>query len=276
MSGRRRIPRFARDFYHYGLLGRFIGAGHLVARLTGAIRAPCCWPSRTSSATIFDRELAPLFKRGTCAGWSTIRPRSTASASRRRSTRPCRGPAWPRSSPAPGAARLRLRLGRQLFRLAGIRPPLRAGGTGPLPPYLQPDNFETVRACGPRVELHHASLTDYLQRIPPRAWIATCCSTPRTGCDEALTRLWSEITRTARPGAASSSARAPATLLPGRIPDALLAAGDTMRPIRRPDAGSLGDLRRLPPLHPARSARLTSQPAAAAYGRHLSLSALHL
>ena len=41
---------------------------------------------------------------------------------------------------------------------------------------------------------------------------------------EALTRLWSEITRTARPGArVIFRTAAPATLLPGRISDALLA-----------------------------------------------------
>ena len=31
LSGRRRIDAFARNFYHHGLLGRFIGAGHVMA-----------------------------------------------------------------------------------------------------------------------------------------------------------------------------------------------------------------------------------------------------
>jgi len=36
LSGRRRIDAFTRNFYRHGLLGRFIGAGHVVARLYGA------------------------------------------------------------------------------------------------------------------------------------------------------------------------------------------------------------------------------------------------
>ena len=33
ISGRRRISRFARNFYRYGLLGRFITSGHVMARM---------------------------------------------------------------------------------------------------------------------------------------------------------------------------------------------------------------------------------------------------
>ena len=35
VTGRRRIAAFNRNFYRTGLLGRFIGAGHIVARLHG-------------------------------------------------------------------------------------------------------------------------------------------------------------------------------------------------------------------------------------------------
>ncbi len=35
LSGRRRINLFASGFYRYGLLGRFIGTGHVLARLLG-------------------------------------------------------------------------------------------------------------------------------------------------------------------------------------------------------------------------------------------------
>jgi S-adenosylmethionine-diacylglycerol 3-amino-3-carboxypropyl transferase len=62
ITGRRRIESFTRNFYRYGLLGRCIGMGHLLARLYG------CNPrdllqanSMQEQRAIFDRELAPIF-----------------------------------------------------------------------------------------------------------------------------------------------------------------------------------------------------------------------
>jgi S-adenosylmethionine-diacylglycerol 3-amino-3-carboxypropyl transferase len=61
-NGRRRITLFKRDIYRHGLLGAFIGALHLVARLYGAD------PQRMMEAKtlddqrrFFDTMLAPLF-----------------------------------------------------------------------------------------------------------------------------------------------------------------------------------------------------------------------
>ena len=63
-TGRRRISRFGRNFYRYGLLGRFIGAGHLAAKALGVdpgriARATCYAEQRH----IFATELGPLFKK---------------------------------------------------------------------------------------------------------------------------------------------------------------------------------------------------------------------
>ena len=35
LLGQRRITQFRKNFYRYGLLGRFIGAGHLITKLYG-------------------------------------------------------------------------------------------------------------------------------------------------------------------------------------------------------------------------------------------------
>ena len=61
--GRRRVERFARNFYRYGLLGSFIGAGHLLARAHGKdpremLRAG----SLEEQRALFDSVLAPLFE----------------------------------------------------------------------------------------------------------------------------------------------------------------------------------------------------------------------
>ncbi len=62
LLGRRRITRFARGFHRFGLLGRFIGAGHLLARLYGKDpKRMLAARSREEQRDIFRTELAPLF-----------------------------------------------------------------------------------------------------------------------------------------------------------------------------------------------------------------------
>src|SRR6185437_13065458 len=62
ITGRRRISRFARNFYRYGLLGRFIATGHLAARVFGA-NPKRMLEARTieEQQDIFAREIAPAF-----------------------------------------------------------------------------------------------------------------------------------------------------------------------------------------------------------------------
>jgi len=76
LIGRRRIGGFARGIYKHGLLGRFIGAAHLLARLHGVN------PRRMLDATtlaeqraIFDAELAPIFDKA-FVRWLTSQPAS--------------------------------------------------------------------------------------------------------------------------------------------------------------------------------------------------------
>jgi S-adenosylmethionine-diacylglycerol 3-amino-3-carboxypropyl transferase len=99
------------------------------------------------------------------------------------------------------------------------------GPDRPLPPYLELRNFETVRARADRVEVCHVNLTEHLARqhdashdryvlLDAQDWMD----------DQQLTRLWGEITRTAKPGSrVLFRTAAEPTLLPGRVPDALLA-----------------------------------------------------
>lgn len=93
-----------------------------------------------------------------------------------------------------------------------------------LPPYLAAENFETVRAHAGRVAVRHMSFTDFLVAashasldryvlLDAQDWMT----------DQDLTRLWTQITRTARPNArVIFRTAAPETLLPGRLPADLL------------------------------------------------------
>ena len=64
LLGRRRITLFKRDLYRHGLLGRFIGAAHLVARLHGVDpRTMVEAKTLEEQQLTFDTVLAPLFDR---------------------------------------------------------------------------------------------------------------------------------------------------------------------------------------------------------------------
>ena len=95
---------------------------------------------------------------------------------------------------------------------------------GPLPPYLQADNFAALRDRAQRVRVELISMTEYLAGQPAASldryvlldaqdWMST----------QDLTRLWQQITRTARPGTrVIFRTAAEESVLPGRLPESLL------------------------------------------------------
>ena len=123
------------------------------------------------------------------------------------------------------AAGMRLRYIRQLFRLAGVRPALRAGAEPRAPALFAAAEFEAVRsrraACATSavVDRHSARRAaasfDRYALLDAQDWMN----------DAELTALWTEISRTARPGARVIFRTAAAErLLPGRVPDGVLHA----------------------------------------------------
>jgi S-adenosylmethionine-diacylglycerol 3-amino-3-carboxypropyl transferase len=226
--GRRRIGYFGSNVYRHGLLGGFIGAGHLLARMHGAnprrlLSAKC----RSEQRRIFERELAPLFKKRHIR-WLLERPSALF------------GLGIPPSQFAAlkgGEASMADVLHARLERLAcgfdladnyfawqafGRR--YASGGSGPLPPYLQRENFEVVRTRADNVRVVHASLTEHLGRQPAASLDAYVLLDAQDWMTDAqLNALWTEIVRTARPGARVIFRTAgEETILPGRVPDAIL------------------------------------------------------
>ena len=100
-----------------------------------------------------------------------------------------------------------------------------APGPNPsLPPYLKKENFEAVRSrCG-RVRYVQRSFTEILRDSPPASFDRYVLLDAQDWMNDAdLTALWTEITRTARPGArVIFRTAADERLLPGRLPDKLL------------------------------------------------------
>jgi S-adenosylmethionine-diacylglycerol 3-amino-3-carboxypropyl transferase len=227
--GRRRIDMLARGFYRYGLLGRFIGTLHVLARMLGADpREMLTARSRDEQREIFARTLAPLLRR------RLVRRLLGSPASLFGLGIP---PAQYRALAGDRAGGIADIVEARLTRLAcdfdlsdnyfawqafgrGYAP----NGRGTLPPYLQPESFAAVSARAERVDIRLVTLTQHLARQPARSvdrFVLLDAQDWMT--DDDLIGLWCEITRTARAGARVIFRTASRdSLLPGRIPDALL------------------------------------------------------
>ena len=159
-------------FYRHGLLGRFIGAGHAVARLLRrAIRRACSSArSLDEQRALFEREIAPHVRQArSCAGWRAARPRFTGSAFRRRNI--ARSPATAQDgiaavlkrrgwsgSPATSASATIISPGRRSAARYAARRRARA-----CRPICSAANFETLRDARRPVEPFHGSFTERLK-----------------------------------------------------------------------------------------------------------------
>lgn len=168
-TGRRRIGGFSRGLYKHGLLGRFIGAAHIVAKLHGLDpRTLLEARSIEDQRAIFDRDFAPVFDRGFIR-WLTDQPASLFGL----------GIPPAQYDALAGDAKMATVLRQRLEKLAcdfDIRDNYfawQAFGRGygtdaqaPLPPYLQPQNHADVQSRVDRVEVRHANFVDYLRECP--------------------------------------------------------------------------------------------------------------
>ena len=230
LTGRRRVSVFERNIYRTGLLGRFIAASHVLARLHGVDPAGFVQArSMREQRQFFDDKIAPLFDRPVIR-WITGRKSSLfglgippqqfdelASLSHEKSL----------------AAVLRHRLEKLTchfplcenyfaWQAFARRYPL--PHEGELPAYLQPSRYEAIRNHAERVTVHHASFTELLARKPASSvdrYVLLDAQDWMT--DRQLNDLWTEITRTADAGAVVIfRTAAEASILPGRLSAALL------------------------------------------------------
>lgn len=230
--GRRRIGYFGSNLYRHGLLGKFISAGHLLARVHGSNpRKMLTARSREEQRRIFESELAPLFEKKHIR-WLCERPSALFGLG----IPPAQFEAL-KGNEQHMAKVLRARLERlacdfdladNYFAWQAFGRRYATGGAGPLPPYLQRESFETLRARIGNVDVQHRSFTEYLSEQTPgsvNAFVLLDAQDWMT--DEQLTDLWREIARAAAPGARVIFRTAgEETILPGRIPDDILARFD--------------------------------------------------
>ncbi|MBI1219400.1 MAG: DUF3419 family protein [Rhodobacteraceae bacterium] len=229
LLGRRRIDMFAHGFYRYGLLGRFLGAVHLVARLGGVDFGPLL-DSKTleEQRAFFDTKVAPLFELGL-----------VRFLARRRASLFGLGipPAQYDKLAADGGGdvipvlRERVRklmcdfpIGENYFAWQAFNRGYAPQAPRSLPPYLDPSAFETVRRHGADVRILNRSLTDVLaEEADASKQCFVLLDAQDWMTDDQLGALWTQITRTA-----SADARVifrtggQADILPGRVAPALL------------------------------------------------------
>jgi S-adenosylmethionine-diacylglycerol 3-amino-3-carboxypropyl transferase len=204
--GGRRIDLFAKGFYKYGLLGRFISLAHAAARLYGVK------PAEIMSAKTLDEQrwffadkLEPLFDKRLIR-WLTSSPMSLY------------GLGIPPAQYAELAGGrhmadvLKERLGalacdhslsdnyfaRQAFGRSYADP----AGKAKLPPYLEPANWRTVRAAAQRVRTAKNPITDVLEAHPENSVDRVVLLDAQDWMDkDQINALWAAITRAAKPGA---------------------------------------------------------------------------
>ena len=228
--GRRRIDVFARNFYHHGLLGKFIGSGHFLGRLYG------CDPQAILGArtlaeqrSIFEAKIAPIFDKG-LARWLSRQPASLFGLGippeqyhKLAADRPGGMPAVLRHRVERLACDFDIQANYFAWQAFGRRYP--KGNIAALPPYLQPAHFETLRDRSDRISFVQQSMTDYL-RAQPSASVdcVVLLDAQDWMSDQDLASLWTEINRVATPQArVIFRTAADERLLPGRVPRHLLA-----------------------------------------------------
>jgi S-adenosylmethionine-diacylglycerol 3-amino-3-carboxypropyl transferase len=227
LTGRRRITRFARNFYHFGLLGRFIATGHLAARVFGAN------PKRLLEARsiaeqreIFDREISPAFDHPLLR-WITSNRASLFGLG----IPPVQYDALSGARPMADVLRERaerLATGFDLkdnyFAWQAFGRCYPAQGEGPCPPYLEKANFMAIKSRANRVSVVHDNMIHFLSSQSAEALDRYILLDAQDWMDDAaLNALWHEITRTARPGARVIFRTAgEESILPGRVADETL------------------------------------------------------
>lgn len=200
----RRINMFARDLYRYGLLGRFIGVLHTVARLHGK-KLNGLVEARTPAEQrrLFDKTIAPLFE------YKSIKLLSKSPVSLYALGIP---PAQydelvASSSDGDPISVLRRRVEKlacdfpiheNYFAWQAFARGYDLENRAAVPAYLQSDTYDVIRTRTNRVEVHHASLIDFLKAQKPNSihryvlLDAQDWMTP-----DVLAALWQEIDRTA-------------------------------------------------------------------------------
>ena len=204
--GGRRIDLFAKGFYRYGLLGRFISMAHMAARLYG-VKPADIMKAKTleEQRAFFAQKLEPLFDKRLIR-WLTSSPMSLYGLG------------------IPPAQYVELAGGRHMADVLCERLKVLACGhtladnyfarqafgrsyghpdsQAKLPPYLEARHWPTLKKLTERVQTKNSPITDVLDAQPESSVDRVVLLDAQDWMDkDQINALWSAITRAARPGA---------------------------------------------------------------------------
>jgi S-adenosylmethionine-diacylglycerol 3-amino-3-carboxypropyl transferase len=229
--GGRRIDMFAHNLYRHGLLGRFIGILHIIAKMNGKCLSEIL-QARTlaEQRAAFDRIVVPMLEN------KAIQLLSKSPISLYALGIP---PAQYEELVAGSEANPMDVLRKRIEKLACDFPvsdnyfAWQAFARGydtlnkqAVPPYLDRAIYDVIRMRTGRVEVHEASLVEFLRTRPSQSlhrFVLLDAQDWMTG--EMLAALWAEIDRTAASRDAKVIFRTagPCSPLPGKLPPTLLA-----------------------------------------------------
>ena len=199
----RRINMFARNLYRYGLLGRFIGTLHAVARLHGKrLDGILSARTRAEQRVAFEKTIAPLFD------YKSIQFLSKSPISLYAlGIPPAQYDELVSANNGSAIAALRERVERlacdfpiqeNYFAWQAFGRAYDLENREAVPAYLRREVYDIIRTRTDKVAVHHASLTDFLSQQPAQSMHRYVLLDAQDWMNaDQLSALWEEIDRTA-------------------------------------------------------------------------------
>ncbi|OIQ35348.1 MAG: S-adenosylmethionine--diacylglycerol 3-amino-3-carboxypropyl transferase [Roseobacter sp. MedPE-SWchi] len=203
----RRISLFQKGFYRYGLLGRFLGAVHMVARLGRVSFAPLLAArSLQEQEAFFDQNIAPLFDMWLVKKLAGFRAvlfgLGIPPAQYDKLAADGNGAVLPVLRERVRKLMCDFPIRENYFAWQAFARGYDPAPDGSLPPYLQQGNFQALQDYAERGRIVNRSFTDQLQQEPQGSKQGYVLLDAQDWMnDSQLNELWQEITRTATPGA---------------------------------------------------------------------------
>jgi S-adenosylmethionine-diacylglycerol 3-amino-3-carboxypropyl transferase len=230
----RRINYFSHNIYRYGMLGWFIYVVHALAHLYGKDpRVLLNARTMEEQNALFNEHLAPLFEKRFIKFLCSMPVSLYGLGIPPAQFDALKGDA--KEGDMSSLLKDRLRrlacdydISENYFAWQAFSRGYDRRNRRAVPRYLKQDNFAKLRDQADKVFVHHLTLTDYLATQGPSSFDRYVFLDAQDWMnDDQLTNLWSEVTRTARPGARVIFRTAGAdSILPGRIPDSILSRFD--------------------------------------------------
>jgi S-adenosylmethionine-diacylglycerol 3-amino-3-carboxypropyl transferase len=225
----RRIAMFERGFYRHGLLGRFIATVHVVARLAGVDFRPLLTAQSVAEQRhFFETRIAPLFEnrlvRFLARRRAALFGLGIPPAQYDKLAADAGGDVIPVLRERTRKLMCDFPIRENYFAWQAFNRAYEDNASASVPPYLEARHYEAVRGAADRVRVLNRPLTDLLAAEPARSKSCYVFLDAQDWMTDAqLDALWTEVTRTAAPGARVIFRTGGADdILPGRLSPAIL------------------------------------------------------